>query len=332
MALNPHSYGAAITAAMNQLVEKSDFSGSVLAAKDGAVLFKQSYGCASREHGVLNTPSTKYRIWSITKLFTASVVIMLHEKGLLDLDQSIADISQKLSVFDHTITVRQLLNHTSGIYSYTDSEEFARRGSKLPMGREEMLRHIHQQPCVFLPGAACAYNNSAYYLLGIIIECLTGEHYETYVKRTILEPSGMYNTGLDNNSSIISSLATGYSWDRDEGIRKSEYVDIETAFSAGGLYSTVEDLYLWDRELHAGRLISKRMQEQMLTPYLDGYGLGWKIEGKHGRRRVGHSGAYRGFRAELDRYLDDNATVIILSNLDAPVEEIRDSIAAILLQ
>lgn len=321
--------GDQINQCISEYGKTTPFSGSVLIVKEGRVLFNNSYGYASIEHQVRNTPSTKYRIWSVTKLFTAMAVMILHEKGEIDMDDSIDMFFTNIPCqLDKRITIRHLLTHTSGIKSYTQSEEFDTKWNKIPLIQEEVLQLFWSVPLEFEPGTACAYNNSAYYLLGILIEKVTGLSYENYLKHTIFEPLGMQNTGLDNNHKIVPGMANGYHIDAEEVI-KGEYVDIETAFSAAGLYSTVEDLFLWDQALYTEKLVSAKMLEQATTPFCDIFGLGFRIYNDQSRRRIGHGGAYRGFRSDYSRYPDGQVSIIILSNYHLPVDGLRDRIAEI---
>jgi len=307
------------------------FSGSILASMGSEVVFKKSFGLANVEFQVGNTPSTKYRIWSITKLFTAVAIMMLVERGRLTPEQTIDRYFPDEPVLNQRITIRHLLTHTSGIHSYTSSADFDTTWNKQPLGMEGVLRLIRQYPPCFAPGADTAYNNSAYFLLGSIIEKVTGESYAAYLKRMIFDPLGMSHTGLEDNYTIIPGMANGYS-QGEAGLRKCEYTDIETAFSAGGLYSTVEDLHQWDQALHADRLISRDTRAEMMTEQSSGYGLGFRIGEMLGRRMVGHSGSYRGFRGRYDRFPDEQASIIVLSNVDVPIEGISEAVATTLFE
>jgi D-alanyl-D-alanine carboxypeptidase len=305
------------------------FYGSVLVSIEGEVLYKNGIGLGSIEHGVQNTASTKYRIWSITKLFTAVMIMMLYERRILDLEESISHYLANEISFDPRISVRHLLTHTSGIPSYTSDDKFEGTWNKRSLGHGGILKLIQQSPADFEPGADMIYNNSAYYILGLIIEQVTGVSYEHYLKHTILDPLGMLHTGLDHNHLIISAMASGYCME-DNVICRSEWVDIENAYAAGGLYSTVEDLYIWGQALDKNILISATMKERMLTVHAPGYGLGWSVDTIHGKRRVGHAGSYKGYRAKFDMYPDEHASIIVLSNLDVPIELMNDTIAGII--
>ncbi|WP_173275499.1 serine hydrolase [Paenibacillus sp. NEAU-GSW1] len=306
------------------------FSGSIIAARGSEILFKRSYGFASLEHEVCNTPSTKFRIWSITKLFTATAILMLHEAGKLGLDQSAAELLPDDWALDERITVRHLLTHASGLHSYTSSQDFDSKWTKLRLGTEGIKGLIQQYPPLFEPGADRSYNNSAFYLLGLIIAQLSGEGYEQFLKRNIFEPLGMLSTGLEKNSAVIGGMASGYAVEGD-ALHKSEYLDIENAFAAGGLYSTVEDLFKLDQALYTERLLPSAAIERMLAPDGFGYGLGWKSDYRQGRPVVGHSGSYRGYRGEFDRYPDERVCVIMLSNVDKPIEDLCRAIAEVVL-
>ena len=298
---------------MDKYLELWDFSGSVLVAKEGEVLFKKGYGYANIEHKVSNTSETKFRIWSITKQFTAVAILMLEEKGLIDVKDSIKKYFPEYTEFDERITIHHLLTHTSGIFNYSNVADIHKRLHKLPLTHEEVIGLFKDRPLEYQPGEGWNYCNSGYHLLGLIIEKVSGKTYSEFLKENIFDPIGMKNTGVDDNRTILPNMATGY-YLNDDRLIHCEYVDMNIVYSSGAMYSTVEDMYLWDQALLSEKLIKKESLERMNTPYKDGYGYGVFIEDKYGRRNVNHGGGCEGFLTELHRYIDDKVSIVILSN------------------
>jgi CubicO group peptidase (beta-lactamase class C family) len=315
-----------LTNELARLMESTSFQGSILTAKHDRILTSQSYGYASIEHAVPNTPDTRYRIWSITKLFTATAILMLCESSRISLHQPVSQFFPEYPDLDSSITVHHLITHTSGLVNYTDIEGFGQRWSKLPMTPEEVLRLFMEKPLQFVPGSTCSYSNSGYYLLGLLIERASGMSCPEFIRERILVPAGMRHTGFDDNRTIIPSMASGYALLNHKPV-KSEYMDIEAAFSAGAMYSTVHDLFLFDQAVFSGKLISLDWLRRAHTLFREPYGLGWKIGCCGSYRKVGHTGKFRGYRSAYWRYPDEDVTVIVLSNMDAPIEEVSDLLA-----
>lgn len=303
--------------------------GTILAARDGDILFKEAYGYASIEHQVPNTVKSKYRIWSLTKSFTAMAVMMLYEQGFLRFDDSISMYLPELDHLNH-ITVFQLLNHTSGLINYTSLPEYNRQLNKLRLSRQEVLNLFKDIPLAFQPGTSFMYNNSGYFLLGMIIERISCMSFERYVQRNILEPLGMEDTGIDDNRKIIHGMSAPYDASGD-GMIPCEFMDMSSSFSAGSMYSTVEDLYAWDQAWCSDKLVSYPTLKLALAGHEHAYGFGWFIDQKHRRQRIHHGGAYRGFRSELHRFPEDRMTLIMLSNYDfVPLAKLAESLTGVL--
>lgn len=304
-------------------------SGTVLVAQRGEVLFKRAYGFANLEHQVPNTAETKFRIWSITKSFTAMAILMLFEQKQLHLDERLHRYFPELSRISD-ITITQLLTHTSGLTNYSSLPEYNTYGNKRRMSRQEVLRLFVDEPLAFPPGSSFAYQNSGYFLLGMIIEKITGLSFESFLTKHLLAPLGMNDTGLDNNRKVIPHMSSAYdsSWN---DLILCEYMDMSSSFSAGAMYSTVSDLYLWDQALYSEKLVSKATLALAFQETGVGYGFGWFLDKHLGHRRVHHGGAYRGHRSELHRYPDDHATVIMLTNYDfVPVRRLTEALSVLL--
>jgi len=304
-------------------------SGTVLAARNREIVLRQAYGTASHEHRIPNAIDTRFRIWSITKTFTAMAIMLLNERKLLRLNDS---ISLYIPGIDHlsSITIEHLLNHTSGLFNYTSLPEYNGKLNKVRLTRQEVMQLFINQPLAFESGTSFSYNNSGYFLLGMIIEQITGMSYESFVHNNLLLPHRMTNTGFDDNRRILTNMSAAYNSTWDTYI-SSEYIDMSANFSTGSMYSTVDDLYLWDQALYSEQLISESTKALAFHSTSFPYGYGWFLDNKFDRKRIYHGGAYRGHRAELHRYPDDRTTVIVLTNYDfVPVQKLAESIASII--
>jgi CubicO group peptidase (beta-lactamase class C family) len=293
----PQTLEQQVDALFSGIAGKDAPGASVIVLQSGQVLLKKSYGFANLEDRIPNTPETKFRLASITKSFTALAILQLCEAGKLDLD---APIGRYLPSAPHgdRITVRHLLTHTSG------------------------LRSSEDDPLQFNPGERVSYTNEGYRLLGRIVEAVWGSPWEEYLKEHIFTPLGMENTGCDHAEQIRPHRAAGYVFDGNGGYLHDPPEDIsKTAWAAGALYSTVEDLSLWDQALTSGRLLKPATLAAAFTPatLTDGTqiptGLGWMILTQRGLREVSHGGDASGFNAWFGRYPDQQFTVIVLSNL-----------------
>jgi len=226
------------------------FNGSVLVAENGKVIYKKGHGLANMEWGIPNTPDTKFRLGSITKQFTAALILQLAQQGKIKLDGKLSDyLPAYRKDTGEKVTIHQLLNHTSGIPSYTSMAHFMQDVSRQPFGVDDFVKRFASNDLQFEPGSKFAYNNSGYFLLGAIIEKVTGQTYEQALKARILDPLGMKNTGYDHFGNIIEKRASGYEKGPD-GYRNAGYLDMSIPYAAGSMYSTVEDLYLWDQALY----------------------------------------------------------------------------------
>lgn len=313
---------------MEARVQSDRFSGSILVARDGKVLVRRGYGMANREHDVTNTPETKFRLGSITKQFTAMAVMILQEQGKLDVHETIKTYLPDCPAAWAEITVHHLLTHTSGIPSYTGFPDYART-MRLRTSLEDLVARFKDRPLEFAPGERFRYSNSGYVLLGLLIEKVAGKPYASVLKEAIFDPLGMHDTGYDNVAPILKHRASGYSSFGPIPMNAA-FLDMSVPHAAGALYSTVDDLFLWDQALLTERLLPKGTREAMFTPFKQNYGYGWVISRMFGRRVVGHGGGINGFVSHLLRFPDEKVCVVVLSNVEgAPVEPIAHDLAAI---
>jgi len=312
-------------------VKRDHFSGSILIAREGKVLFSKGYGMANLEHEVPDTPQTKYRLGSITKQFTAMAILILQEQGKLNVHDKIKKYVPDAPKAWDEITIENLLTHTSGIYNYTESLEFMKT---LPVRvtLKELIAKFKDKPLNFKPGEKFSYSNSGYIVLGQIIETASGQNYPSFTKQAIFDPLAMNETGYDNATSIIKHRASGYVRRLGIVLTNCDYVDMSIPHAAGALYSTTRDLLKWDQALYTEKLVPRKSLGAMFTPHKDNYGYGWMIDKKFGQTRYEHGGGIMGFVTIIERYPDEKLLVVALSNLEnSPIGAIGTDLAAIAL-
>jgi CubicO group peptidase (beta-lactamase class C family) len=232
-------------------VKLNDFHGAVLLARDGKPLVAKGYGFANIEWQVPNTPDTKFRIGSITKQFTAMLVMQLREQGKVKLEDSVCAYMTPCPEAWKPVTIHHLLTHTSGIPSYTGLAEW-RKVNMVPKTIDEMIGFFRDLPLQWVPGEKYAYNNSGYFLLGVVIEKVSGKKYEEALRELILAPLGMHDTGYDWPGPIMPRRAAGYQG-RGPALQNAPALDMQQPYAAGSMYSTVEDLLKWDQALYTAQ-------------------------------------------------------------------------------
>ncbi len=315
------------------------FSGAVLVADQGEVIYREAFGLANREWDISNTTDTKFRLASVSKQFCSMVVMQLVQEGAIRLDDN---ITQHLPYYredtGNKITIHHLLSHQSGIKDFTANYDFRRSTSRLPFDEDEFIKLHCSDDLLHDPGTIYSYSNAGYIILGRIIEKVTHRTFEQNIQERIFEPLGMENSGYDRNRYILEKRASGYTRE-PFGYTNAQYMDMDSSPGASGsIYSTVEDMYLWDRALYTDQLLDSKYRELMFTPNRDvpevkeaggrpqsRYGYGWQIYTrshpvtKRKTRVINHGGAINGFRAMEYRLVDDDAFVIVLCNQgDAP--------------
>lgn len=309
------------------------FMGAVLVARGNEVVHSAGYGMANLEHQVSNTPQTVFRLGSLTKQFTAAAILQLQEQGRLDVNDP---VDRYLPDYPHgsEITIHQLLNHTSGTPDY----EFLRPRAALrnAVSLDGLMATFSGMPLDFPPGSQFNYSNSGYVILTRILEEVSGERYADYVAEHIFRPLGMEATGYEDASAILPHRAAGYIWD-GTAYHNSEFFDISNAAGAGGLVSTVLDMYKWDRALYRGDVLGHASREAYFAPTVvtdegAGYAYGWLAKEISGRNYIMHTGGINGFSAAVIRYTDEELYVVVLSNVESrDVEAVAAGLAAIAL-
>jgi CubicO group peptidase (beta-lactamase class C family) len=298
-------------------IKVNRFSGALLIASQGKPLVAKGYGHANVEWQIPNTTTTKFRIGSITKQFTSMLVMQLRERGRIKLEDSLCLYVSPCPDAWQAVTIHHLLTHTSGIPSYSGMASW-RETNMVPKTIEQMMAIFRDLPLQWRPGEKYAYNNSGYFLLGVVIEKASGEPYEQALQNMILTPLAMMDTGFDSHTKIIPRRASGYENRRGE-LRNAAALDMRQPYAAGGLYSTVEDLLKWDQALYTDRLLPTAAKQLMWTPFKENYAYGWLVSAPMpnqfgGHRRIEHGGGINGFSSTIIRLPEPNVTAIVLAN------------------
>ena len=301
-------------------LQKGDFSGVVLVEHHGKPLLRKGYGLADRERNMPATPETVFRIGSTTKPFSGAAVMQLVERGQVKLDDPIRTYVDGLPSAWSGITVRQLLNHSSGIPDYVQVNGFIRGPARMDLTPPELIALVRDQPLDFAPGARFKYSNTGYALLGMMIERIGGQPYPDYVRDHLLRPAHLIHTAYDNPEDIVPGRASGY-WLKDGTIQNARLMTPSTAYAAGGLRSTVDDLLRWNEALHSGTILSPGSLATMFTDGGHGYGLGSFVEMRNGHRFWSHGGNLPGFSCAFEYYPDDDLMVIVLTNIEGEGSE-----------
>jgi CubicO group peptidase (beta-lactamase class C family) len=312
---------------MKEYEKKGWFSGSILVARGGKTIISKGYGMANYELGVPNSSTTKFHLGSVTKQFTAMAVMQLEERGKLSVSDSLSKFIPDYPD-GNKITIHQLLTHTSGIPDYINDDETFESIARLYHPIEEVIGRFKNKPLEFAPGTRYDYSNSGYVLLSYIIQKVSGKAYEDFLEENIFKQLNMKNTGYDDTKPIIRDRASGYMISSGMLIN-ADFFDRSNLQGADGLYSTVEDLYTWDRALYTEKLVSKKTLERIFTPYppADKYGYGWTINSNE----ISHYGLMDGFFTCIYRNKSNQTAVIILSNVQqSPIRTICRDINSIL--
>lgn len=313
---------------MRACVQEGNFSGTVLMARKGKILISKGYGLANSEVNARNSSATIFRLGSITKQFTALAIMQLQERKRLSVQDPLSKYIPDYPQGDK-ITIHHLLTHTAGIPNFTDFPEY----SAYMVNPSPVLKTIDlfkNRPLDFTPGEKFKYSNSGYIILSYVIEKASGQSYESFVAENIFQPLNMKNSGYDHHAIILKNRASGYIL-TDEGLLNAPYIDMSIPSGGGALFSTVGDMYLWDRALYKEGLVSRESLDAMFTPYKESYGYGWIIANLNGRKIITHNGSVNGFLTHIARYVNDDACIVILSNIEnSPVNEISSDLKAIL--
>ncbi len=309
----------AIDSTLTRLHDYGLFNGVVLAAHGDEIIYHEAFGMANFEWAIPNTTDTRFKIASITKSFTANLVLSLVEDGKLSLDDVITDyLPDYPADTGNRITIEHLLVQSAGIPDYLDLPGFLEEKAIHQHDRYEFVEHFSGLELEFEPGTDWNYGNSGYYLLGLIIEQASGLTYENALQKYILDPAGLHDTGYAASGKIIERLAGGYE-KTPAGYERAPFFHSSAGFSAGMIYSTAGDLFRWTRALFNGQLLQdQEYLRNMVTPQKEDYGYGVFI----GSQRIGskrdlvlsHAGNIHGFSSQLTYFAFSDYTLIILDN------------------
>ncbi|MDQ3013107.1 MAG: serine hydrolase [Acidobacteriota bacterium] len=302
---------------LSATAKQGGFSGTALVARDGKVIFSKGYGQANVEWDIANTPTTKFRLGSITKQFTAASILLLQERGKLSVKDPICKYVTDCPKSWEPVTIHHLLTHTSGIPSYTDvkSPEEFRIMSLNRVTVTGFVDSFKAKPLEFAVGEKMKYDNSGYFILGYIIEKVAGQSYEAFLQENIFGPLKLANTGYDTHDRILKQRAIGYSRNKGERVN-SEYLDMTVPYAAGSLYSTVEDLFAWNEALFSDKLLKPESRAAMMTVEKNNYAFGLTVTQQHNRKNVSHGGGINGFATFLARFPEEKVTIVVLRNAD----------------
>ncbi|WP_159699272.1 serine hydrolase [Massilia sp. 9I] len=301
---------------------KADAPGAtVIVVKDGKTVLRRAYGMADTSKNIDMTPEMALRIGSLTKQFTATAILMLLEEGKLSLDDDITRHLPDYPTRGKKITIEHLLTHTSGIVSYTSKPGYG-AGMAQNLTVAQMIDSFKNDPLDFEPGSQFRYNNSGYFLLGAIIEKVSGQSYASFLEQRIFKPLGMNDTYYEGVGRSKAPVAAGHTRS-GTGFGPAKPLSMTQPYAAGSLVSTVDDLARWDAAVSSGKLLKPASWQRAFTPYRlsDGkpttYGYGWGISQVQGSAAIGHSGGINGFSTYGLRLPDQKVYVAVLTNSDA---------------
>ncbi|MDB4904430.1 MAG: class beta-lactamase-related serine hydrolase [Mucilaginibacter sp.] len=309
------------------------FNGSVLIAKKGEIILQKGYGWKNFSDHTLNSPNTISQIGSLTKSFTAMVILKLQEEGKLSVNDRLYKYLPEQKDADK-ITIQNMLDHTSGIDNYTDiigPEDSAIFSH--PVSKQRILDVFEKKHLAFKPGSKYEYCNSDYFLLGMIIEKLTGKSYEQAVRQLIFEPLKMNHSGFDFINLKDSSKAEFYVTIGSNKYIKAPKVDSTVTYAAGAIYSTTGDLYKWAKAIAENQILSDSSWKQAFTPHLAHYGDGWWIDTLYSNKYVMHSGGFPGFMSNFMYYPEMDVTIILpcnFGNYGGSLGDLTSGVSAIL--
>ncbi len=319
-----------IDLAMEEFVGLDLFSGTVLVAKEGNILYARAFGEADMDFHVKNRLETKFNIGSIGKIFTGTAIMQLAEKDKLDVKDPVIKHLPDFP-FGDKILIHHLLTHTSGTFNYFAHPDFAQKINTI-RSVSDALPLIYDQELLFdTPGEKFSYSNSGIVILGAVIEKVSGMSYPDYLQKNILGPIGMHDTRINYLEDIVENRAAGYD-KLITGKFKRNIFRVPPANADGGIETTVLDLLKFDQALYGTSLLNEESKRQMFTPFLDDYGYCWEIRREYNNFITSHGGGAPGVNAAFRRYTTDRYTLIVLSNYGRAATPVARTIEAILFE
>lgn len=303
---------------LSEQYKTNETGATVLVSRKGQIIYKKAFGMANLEYNIPMQLDNIFRIGSITKQFTAVAILQLMEQGKLNLQDDITKFIPDYPVQGHKITIEHLLTHTSGIQNYTEMKDFEDRMS-LDFNPIEFINHFKNQPMESAPGTKWNYNNSGYFLLGYIIEKISGKTYPQYVEENFFKPLGMTSSLYGSDSKIIKNRAGGY--DKDSiGVVNASKLSMTQPYSGGSIQSTVEDLFKWHQAIHSYKILKKESLDKAFIKYklTDGtetdYGYGWFLKNVKESPTIEHDGGISGFLTQSIYLPKEDVFVAVFSN------------------
>ncbi|MBX7221007.1 MAG: beta-lactamase family protein [Blastocatellia bacterium] len=326
---------AALDRYLARQTELGRFSGAVLIAEKGRILFRRGYGFADVEAKIPYTPETRHAVASLTKMVTSAAALKLRDQGKLKLEDSICTYLAECPETWKPVTIQHLMRHTSGIPDYEEKLDIGSDAylefMKQPGATAKIMADARKLPLDFKPGEKFNYSNTGYILLSLVVEKAAGKPFVEYVTETLLKPAGMTQSGFFGAGRIPKNLANGYTHklgDKDWGqllegfsltaghLKKLPQLALTPPAGDAGLYTTVDDLYRWSQVMDGGKVISAAEVAEIFTPGLDGYGYGWFVGKGFNRKRMRHDGFLPGYISDFVKFPDDQTTIIAVSNLE----------------
>lgn len=308
---------------------------ALLVSRGGKIVRAEGFGLSNVELQVPVKPETIFQSGSVGKQFTGTAVMMLVEEDKVGLDDPLTKYFPDAPASWKEVTVRELLSHTAGFGDYPEKFDFRKDWTEA-----ELLKLVEGIPLAYPPGTKWEYSNLGFLTLGILIHRVTGEFYGDFLQQRIFQPLDMNTTRIISEADIVPNRAAGYRLVKGE-LKNQEWVaPMVNTTADGSLYFSILDLAKWDAALYSEKLLKRSSLDQMWTPAKlkngqpnkDGYGFGWFIGERHGHRVISHDGAWQGFKTAIARYLDDQLTVVVLTNLaEAKPDEIAEHVADLYL-
>jgi len=304
---------ASLTEYLDNLEQQNGFSGTVAISLGGETLLSTTHGFADKTAEIPITPDTVFRIGSVTKQFTSMAIMILVERGELDLEGTLGDYLDGIPEHWQGLTLHQLLTHTSGLMHSWELPGFS-QAMHIPISLTDLIEQYYDYPLVGPPGAQFKYSGVGYFILAMIVEESSGLSYAGFLKQEIFEPLGMLSSGSDGPEITIEPRALGYVR-TETGTADAPPMYLPVLTGGGNLFSSADDMLLWDAALTNGELLSKEGYERIYTTEKQNFAYGWMVREVNGRRQISHSGGIPGFNAFILRYPDQELCVVVLSNI-----------------
>jgi CubicO group peptidase (beta-lactamase class C family) len=325
---------AAFDSILSEQFKSNEPGATALVARNGHIIYRRAFGMANLELHVPMRVDNVFRIGSITKQFTAVAILQLMEQGKLSLQDEITKFIPDYPTGGERITIEHLLTHTSGIRDYSSMKDTAQRG-KLDFAPREMIDHFKNQPMRFAPGSRWEYSNSGYFVLGYIIEQITGKAYREYIEENFFTPLGMTNSLYASDIRLINNRADGYTRG-DHGFANAPYVSMTQPYAAGSIQSTVEDLFTWHQAVHSYKLLKKETLDKALKRFTltngneTSYGYGWRFGSIQDSPSIWHGGLINRFITMAMYLPNEDLFVAVFSNCEChSPEDVTAKLAAL---